>query len=123
MDIQLFLLLLGGHYLADFPLQAQFMAENKGWVFIRSIGFHTLTAHAAIHGLVAGLLSQSLLIALTVGITHWLIDFGKASRLLTDKYPHTKGARQGGQTHGLYGINIDQLLHVSVILLAVTIWD
>lgn len=119
MDLQLFLLLLAGHYLADFALQPQFMAEKKRLVFIESWGFHNLTAHAFIHGLTAGLLSQRLSIAIIVGITHWIIDFGKASQLLDDKFPHTKGARSGEQAHGLYGINIDQALHIAVLILAV----
>jgi hypothetical protein len=120
MDIQLFIFLLGGHYLADFGLQSRHMAEMKGRVFIETAGFHNLTAHAAIHGLLTGLITQSLAAALVVAVTHWIIDFGKASELLTDKFPHTKGARRHGQKHGLYGLDIDQCLHI-VILLGVVV--
>lgn len=116
MDLQLLITLWAGHYLADFPLQPAFVAEKKGLVFIESIGFHCLTAHAAIHGLVAGMLTRSFTAGLVVGLTHWAIDFGKSSQLLRS-WPHTKGARRGPQTTGLYGINIDQALHFAVILL------
>lgn len=114
----LLLLLWAGHYLADFPLQPSFVAEKKGLCFVESIGFHCLTSHAFVHALVAGLLSGSFAIGAVVGVTHWLIDFGKSSVLLRS-WPHTAGARKGPQTTGLYGINIDQALHFTVIALAV----
>lgn len=119
MDVQLFLTLVAGHYLADFGLQSQHVAEMKGRAFVEAIGFHTLTAHAAIHGLVAGLITHNIAAGLTVALTHWLIDFGKASELLTDRFPHTKGSRAHGQTTGLYGINVDQALHILVLLVVV----
>jgi hypothetical protein len=97
MDWHLFFTLVAGHYLADFALQTQFMAEKKAKAFIEPIGFHVLMAHAAIHG---------------------LIDFGKASDLIDNRFPHTAGARKFGQTHGLYGIYLDQTLHILVLLIA-----
>jgi hypothetical protein len=110
MDWQIFLTLVAGHYLADFGLQTQFMALSKAKVFLEPEGFHALTAHAAIHGLVAGLLSGSFEAALIVAVTHWFIDFGKASEWLMSKL-----SRKGE----LYSINVDQFLHISVILLVV----
>jgi hypothetical protein len=117
MDIQLFLLLLGGHYLADFGLQTKHMAMVKGQAFLTVVGFHNLTAHAAIHGLVTGLITQNMTAAIIVGLSHWVIDFLKASVLITNKFPHTKGARKNGQQTGIYGLNIDQALHVSILVL------
>jgi len=116
MDIQLLILLWAGHYLADFPLQPAFVAELKGKVFIESIGFHCLTAHAFIHGLIAGGITQNFGVGLFVGLTHWLIDFGKSSELLKN-FPHTKGARNDKQHTGLYGINVDQTLHFIVMII------
>lgn len=116
MNIELLITLWAGHYLADFPLQPAFVAEKKGLAFIESIGFHCLTSHAFIHGLIAALIAGSFNIGLIVGITHWIIDFGKSSLLLDDRFPHTAGARMGPQKTGLYGINIDQSLHLLVIL-------
>ena len=122
MDFQLLLTLWAGHYLADFPLQPAFVADNKKKILQESIGFHCLTSHAFIHGLVAGFISQNFAVALIVGITHWLIDFGKSCQLLDDRFPHTKGARIPGiQTAGMYGINVDQALHFLVIII-VTLW-
>lgn len=123
--IQTLITFWAGHYLADFPLQPAFVAEKKGLVFIESIGFHCLTAHAFIHGLVAGAIAtqlgyqESFLFGLIVGLTHWMIDFGKSSQFLDDRFPHTKGARMGPQRYGLYGINIDQSLHLLVIGLCI----
>jgi hypothetical protein len=118
-DWQLLLTLWAGHYLADFPLQPEFVATNKRLILKESIGFHCLTSHAFIHGLVAGAITGSFLVAAIVGSTHWLIDFGKSCQYLDDRFPHTKGARSGPQTAGLYGINIDQALHFSVFVLLV----
>ena len=105
MSIEHLIIFWAGHYLADFPLQPAFVAEKKGLVFIESIGFHCLTSHASIHGLVAGFIAHSLgfeqwfLFGLIVGLTHWIIDFGKSSKLLKN-FPHTKGARNQYQDTG-----------------------
>jgi hypothetical protein len=103
MDIKLFLMLVAGHYLADFALQPRFMAETKQLVFVEAIGFHALTAHAFIHALTAGVISGSFAAAVIIGATHWLIDL-RASKLLR------------GKREALFGINIDQSLHLLVIL-------
>jgi hypothetical protein len=118
MDWQLFFTLIAGHYLADFALQTEFMAVKKAKAFIEPIGFHVLTAHAAIHGLVAGVISGHFWVGVFVAVTHWLIDFGKASDLIDNRFPHTPGARRHGQTHGMYGIHLDQTLHILVLLIA-----
>ena len=119
-DIELFFALLAGHFVADYPLQNDFIADNKGKAFVSAQGFYTLTAHSATQGLIAGLISQNFTVGLIIAITHWIIDFGKKSVLLTDKFPHTKGSRKNGQKVGLYGINVDQALHILVILVVVT---
>jgi len=116
MHWHLFVLLLAGHYLADFALQTQYMAENKATVFKKALGFHVLTAHAFIHGLVAAVISRHYTVGIIVGLSHWVIDFLKASELIDDRFPHTAGARRNGQKVGLYGINIDQTLHILVLL-------
>ena len=114
----LFALFLAGHYLADFPLQPEFVAKFKGLAFKESIGFHCLTSHAAVHGLVAGIIAAYagfgpwVALGVVAFLVHWAIDFGKSSVFLDDRFPHTRGARKGPQKVGLYGINIDQSLHV-----------
>lgn len=122
--MSLFLLLIGAHYLADFPLQGDHISKHKGKVFIESIGFHCLTAHAAIHGLLAaavlGAMGQSLGWALVIAVTHWLIDFGKSWKRWPSNWRITDGAKWAGNpdARGLYGTNIDQGLH-GLVLLAV----
>lgn len=112
-----FLLLVAGHYLADFALQTQFMVEQKQNIFKTAMGFHALTAHAAIHGLVAGVITRSFTAGLIVAGAHWLIDGVRSTSVFDNKLPHTKGARKNGQTQGLFGINIDQMLHIGVLAL------
>lgn len=126
--VSLFLLLLAGHYLADFPLQGDHIAQNKGKVFKESIGFHCLTAHALIHGLTAaailGVMGYSWLWgAILVAVTHWLIDFGKSWEGWPDNWRITQGAKWAGNPNarGLYGINVDQAMHVAVLLVLV-VW-
>lgn len=115
---ELLVILWAGHYLADFPLQPAFVADNKKKILQESIGFHCLTAHAFIQGLVAGAITQNFGAGVFVGVTHWIIDFGKSCQLLDNRFPHTKGARvKNIQTAGLYGINVDQTLHFIVILI------
>lgn len=118
----LLLLLLGAHYLADFPLQGDHISRNKGKVFRESIGFHCLTAHAMIHGLLAaavlGWQGHSLGWAVLIGASHWLIDFGKSWEGWPLGWRLTDGATWAGNpdARGLYGINVDQALHGIVIL-------
>ncbi len=115
MDIQLLVTLWAGHYLADFGLQSRFMATSKRLVFIESIGFHLLTAHAFIHGLIAGFIAQDFTTGLVVGATHWLIDFTRSSVFFRDFLASKKIIRRK-VTSDLYNIHIDQLLHFLVIL-------
>lgn len=115
----LFLALVAAHYVADFPLQGDMIARNKGLVFFQSIGFHCLTAHAIIHAGMAGLVAALLGFPwvwpfLAVGLSHWLIDFCKSWQGF-ENFHLTEGAREGPQLYGLWGINIDQALHLSVL--------
>ncbi len=119
--IELFLALIAAHYVADFPLQGDMIARNKGLVFFQAIGFHCLTAHAIIHAGMAGLVAALLGFPwvwpfLAVGLSHWLIDFCKSWQGFDADLHLTKGARAGPQEYGLYGINVDQVLHAAVLL-------
>jgi len=96
------LALLGAHYVADFAMQNQYVADAKARLYTAPDGIHALTAHAVHHVVAAavllGLLGLPWLVpALIIGITHWFIDYGKAVR-------------------GWYGYHADQLLHLSVVL-------
>lgn len=99
LTIQAILLLLGAHYVADFAMQNQYVADAKADTS-RPDWFHALTAHAAHHAVAAGIALAVLglpwmLGALVVGVTHWLIDYGKAVR-------------------HWYGYHADQTAHVVV---------
>lgn len=111
MDFQLFLTLVAGHYLADFALQSSFMSESKKLIFLKPIGIHALTGHAFIHALVAGVVSGSFTVATIIGVTHWLIDM-RASNWLSAKL---------GKKGDLFGIHLDQALHLAVILFTVLV--
>jgi len=100
--------LLGAHYVADFAMQNDYVAQAKAKVHTAPDGIHALTAHAVHHAVAAavllGLLGFPWLVpALIVGATHWAIDYGKAVR-------------------GWYGYHIDQILHLAVaVVLTVTL--
>lgn len=93
------LLLIGAHYVADFAMQNEYVATAKADT-TRPDWFHTLTAHSAHHAVAAGIALAVLGLpwlagALIVGVTHWLIDYGKAVR-------------------GWYGYHVDQVAHLIV---------
>jgi len=123
MPIETLMLLWAGHYLADFPLQPDFVAKNKGKVFVEAIGFHCLTAHAFIHGLVAAGVAVALgygwlVPFVVVAASHWIIDFGKSWERWPENWRITDAARWAGNPDagGLYGINVDQALHFAVMV-------
>lgn len=97
--------LLAGHALMDFALQSDAMAvckcrrtENP---LQKSVPWYFwLTAHAFLHGGTVGVILHwtsgnwdlAVLFGVAETVVHWLIDFGKCERL--------------------YGIHIDQTLHI-----------
>ncbi len=106
------ILLFTAHYVADFAMQNDYVATAKAKVHTAPDGIHALTAHAFHHfaaALVALLVfafavhpvpfMAVLLISAFVGVTHWMIDYGKAVR-------------------GWYGYHVDQLAHLVVATIA-----
>lgn len=92
--LQLFLLLLLGHALADYPLQGEFLARAKSR-FSPVPGvpwYQALGAHAVIHGGAVAWITGSLLLAALETFSHMLIDDLKCGRRIS--------------------YNLDQLLHV-----------
>jgi hypothetical protein len=99
------LFLLAGHALMDYALQSEAMAVCKcrraNHPLQQSVPwYYWLTAHSLLHGAAVGLLLRwaeydwylAVWFAAAETIAHWLIDFGKCEKL--------------------YGIHIDQGLHV-----------
>jgi hypothetical protein len=100
----LVLLLVMGHFLADFALQNDRMAVEKcpGKAVVLPWGWW-LTAHAAIHGFVVAWITGLPLLGLAEWLVHACIDLGKC--------------------RGCYRLNLDQTLHLLCKLLwAVLAW-
>jgi hypothetical protein len=107
--------LLAAHALADFPLQSDTMAQCKcrgaGHAAAKTVPwYYWLTYHALIHGAAVGLVfklygaTESLVLAVVLAetVVHWLIDFGKCSKL--------------------YTIHVDQGLHILCKFLWWLLW-
>ena len=76
--LQLFILLVLGHFFADFPLQSDRMAVEKcpGKDVVLSWQWW-LSAHAATHGFVVAVLTGYPFLGLAEFVTHVSIDYGK----------------------------------------------
>lgn len=73
------LLLVFAHFLADYPLQGDFLAKGKSRITpLPGVPFwHPLTAHAAIHGGFVGLVTGSVVLSLMEFMVHWMTDDAK----------------------------------------------
>ncbi len=90
----LFLSLIFGHFLADYPLQGDFLARGKNhknpipgvpW-------YQCLFAHAVIHGGVVGYITGHPMLGVAEFFAHGAIDWAKSE--------------------GIIGFNHDQALHI-----------
>ena len=103
----MFFLLLVGHAVADFPLQAGPMAAEKcrrsPTYLQRDVPwYYWLTAHAVIHGGAVYIVTGSLFLALLETAVHWFIDLAKCE--------------------GYTNIHVDQLLHVMCKVVWCLLW-
>lgn len=69
--LMMFLMLLGAHWVCDYPLQGDFLATAKQKGPLR---VYHLTAHAGIHGAAVALVTGSLWLGLAEWLAHALID-------------------------------------------------
>lgn len=98
-----FFLLLFGHFLADFPLQGDYIARMKiphlnpkeNWIIV-------MFAHCIIHAGIVFIFTGSLLLAMIMLLSHFIIDVAKCEQYLG------KSSRAF-----LY----DQLLHILILIL------
>lgn len=74
------LLLCAGHWLADYPLQSDFLVKAKVEGPLRA--YH-LVAHAGIHGAVVLLVTGHVLLGLAEWALHVLIDEAKIRRKIS----------------------------------------
>jgi hypothetical protein len=101
--MELFLWVLLSHYIADYPLQGDFLAQTKGKYF------YSLLAHSIIYGLSIALCFKLLGVfafwkAFVLVGSHMLIDYKKA----------TAKNKEKALTSYLY---IDQTLHILIDLM------
>ena len=93
--LELLALLIFGHALADYPLQATWIATTKSHKDPHPSGYpwcQSLTAHAIIHGGFVGIITGQLWLGVAEFVAHWIIDYLKSD--------------------GRFGVNVDQALHV-----------
>lgn len=92
--LQMFLLMLGAHALADYPLQGDFLSKAKNHrTPIPGVPWcQALAAHGVIQGLFVGLITGSIWLAALETTAHCLIDFLKCN--------------------GAINFNVDQALHI-----------
>lgn len=83
--IELFLLLVFGHFLADYAFQSEFMAlgKNRHDPDPRVPWYHALGAHSIIHGGVVGVITGLWWIGVLEAILHWFIDDNRCAKRLT----------------------------------------
>jgi hypothetical protein len=94
IGLNLFLMLVMGHWVGDFGLQSDRMAVEKCPGHDVTLPWHWwLGAHAGIHGFLVGAITGIPLLGLAEWAMHSLIDFGKCQ--------------------GFYGLPGDQALHLS----------
>lgn len=76
---EIFLIMVACHFLADYPLQGDFLAKGKNRTNpIPGIAFwHPLTAHASIHGGFVGVITGSAQLGCLEAIIHWITDDAK----------------------------------------------
>lgn len=89
------LLLIGLHFVCDFPLQSNEIAIGKGKFDSPHLGvpwYYWLAAHAATHAVAVGLVTQSLFLGFAELVFHFHLDRMKS--------------------RGVTGIHTDQAAHV-----------
>jgi hypothetical protein len=87
--------LIGAHFVADFPLQTEFLATGKNRHLNKkgSVSwFWCLFAHSMVHAFFVAVITQSWQLGVAELILHFVIDFGKCE--------------------GQFGVTEDQFLHL-----------
>lgn len=83
--IAMLFLMIAGHYLADYPLQGDFLAKAKNRH--TDVGManwkHALTAHAMIHSLPVALATGSMILGLAEALVHGFTDYYKCEGKIT----------------------------------------
>lgn len=99
--LETFALLVFVHALADYPLQATWIATTKSHKAPHPSGYpwyHSLMAHSIIHGGFVGIITGTLWLAVAETVLHFVIDFLK---------------NHGNFGGGRRSVDIDQALHIA----------
>ena len=81
---ELFLLLVFGHFLADYAFQSEFMALGKNrYNPNHAPWYHVMGAHCVIHGGIVGIVTGYWVLGVFEFILHWIIDDHKCANRLT----------------------------------------
>lgn len=117
---EMLLLLIGLHFVCDFPLQSDAIAVGKGSFRTPHLTvpwYYWLTAHAATHGVAVGLATGSALLGACEFVAHSIIDLAKCCM----------PSKKGEFVEGVYvpaksgmSIHADQFLHI--VCKAVWVW-
>lgn len=91
--LQVVFLLFVGHFIADYPLQGDFLAKAKNWKTpIPGIRWtHAMTAHCTIHAGFVFIITGMPLLALIEFVVHFATDYAKCSEWIdfdTDQAIH-----------------------------------
>jgi hypothetical protein len=99
--MEIFFLLMFGHFVMDYGLQTSFVAVEKSHLYgkdpekpeIKPIApwYQVLLAHSWLHAGAVYLVTHSLTLAIFELIAHWCIDYTKCSKRLTynqDQFLH-----------------------------------
>ena len=83
--IEILLLLIVGHALADYPLQGDFLAKAKNHkIPIQGVPWYqALFAHSVIHGGMVALITGYVWLGIAEFILHSLIDYEKSDMVIT----------------------------------------
>lgn len=99
--LPMFLLLLAGHLVADYPFQGNEIALGKN-KFIEPARFgvpwyYWMASHAATHALAVAMITGNFVAGLFEFAAHFVIDYGKCAKK--------------------YGLHVDQALHAACKLI------
>lgn len=102
--LHVFLLLVVGHAVADYPLQGDFLsrAKNRFAPVAGAPWYQAMGAHAAIHGGAVGIITGNVALGLCEFLLHWRIDDAKCK--------------------GAISYNQDQALHVACKVIWATLF-
>ena len=83
--IEMLALLIVAHFLADYPLQGEFLAlaKNHSAPIPFVPWYQAMTAHAAIHAGFVGVLTGLWWLGVAEFVAHFLIDYAKCAKRLS----------------------------------------